>query len=151
MRGMAKPGFLLVFGAFLAALPILLSGPASAAHPKFYIDGQLHPAFVIDISVNGRPVVHEETGRDIMRAFVKEVDPEAVKAGSNAIVVRYEAVRNVEKDMGTDRSFRFNLRYQSDAGDAKSNRKLMTIRGPMAPFPQTGTAGTIEETFVFER
>ena len=76
---MAKPGLLLVFGAFVAGLSTLLSPSAGATHPKFYIDGQLHPAFVIDISINGRPVVHEETGRDIMRAFVKDVDFEAVR------------------------------------------------------------------------
>jgi hypothetical protein len=151
MKGMVRPGLLLFFGALVAVVSTLASGPAGASHPKFYIDGQLHPAFVIDISINGRPVVHEETGRDIIRAFVKDVDFEAVKAGSNTVLVRYEAVRNVEKEVGTDRSFRFNLRYQSDAADAKSNVKLITIRGPMAPFPQTGTAGTIEETFPFER
>jgi hypothetical protein len=151
MKGMVNLMLFLAFGALVAVVSILLFAPARASHPKFYIDGQLHPAFVIDISVNGRPVVHEETGRDIMRVFVEDVDFEAVKTGSNTISVGFEAVRNVEKDVGTDRSFRFNLRYQPDAGDAQSNVKLITIRGPMAPFPQTGTAGTIEKTFTFER
>ncbi|MGI9554249.1 MAG: hypothetical protein ACR2NC_04925, partial [Thermodesulfobacteriota bacterium] len=63
--------------------------------------------------------------------------------------VIYTVEREIEEEVPSSRSFRFNIRYQPDAMASASSVTLFTAQGPDAPFPPVGTQETITDTFIF--
>jgi len=121
----------------------------SEENSKFYIDGQIHPAYSIKIVINGKLVEEVMPDKESVKIFVFDLDKNIVKKGQNTVVVQYNVLRKIDKDVGSSRSFRFNIRYQTDIDNNETVEKLIKVKGPEAPFPPIGTSDKLTETFEF--
>ncbi len=139
-----------VFALILSLLLFNIISATAQENSKFYIDGQIHPDYSIKIMVNGKLVNEVIPDRDKVKIFVFDLDKGVVKQGENIVGVQYNVVRKISEDVGSSRSFRFNIRYQSDADDSATAEKLVKIKGPEKPFPEIGTSDKIIESFIFE-
>jgi len=117
---------------------------------KFYVDGQIHPAYSIKIVINGKLVEEVMPDKESVKLFVFDLDNNVINRGKNTVVVLYNVLRNIDKDVGSSLSFRFNIRYQSDIDNNETVEKLIKVKGPEAPFPTKGSSGDLFETFEFE-
>jgi len=117
---------------------------------KFYVDGQIHPAYSIKIVINGKLVEEVMPDKENVKLFVFDLDNNVIVRGKNTVVVLYNVLRNIDKDVGSSLSFRFNIRYQADIENNKTVEKLIKVKGPEAPFPTKGSSGDLYETFEFE-
>lgn len=116
---------------------------------KFYVDGQIHPAYSIKIVINGKLVEEVMPDKENVKLFVFDLDNNVINRGKNTVVVLYNVLRNMDKDVGSTRSFRFNIRYQPDIDNHETVEKLIIVKGPEAPFPSIGSSGDLSETFKF--
>jgi len=116
---------------------------------KFYVDGQIHPAYSIKIVINGKLVEEIMPDKESVKLFVFDLDNNVINRGKNTVVVLYNVLRNIDKDVGSSLSFRFNIRYQSDIDNNETVEKLIKVKGPEAPFPTKGSSGDLYETFEF--
>ncbi len=133
----------------LMAVSFNSAAVAAEGNSKFYIDGQIHPDFSIKIVINGKLVREVIPGKDKVKIFVFDLDNDLIKTGENIVGVQYNVVRKIDKDVGSSRSFRFNIRYQADADDNSKVEKLIKIKGLEKPFPEIGITDKIIETFEF--
>jgi hypothetical protein len=122
----------------------------SEENSKFYVDGQIHPAYSIKIVINGKLVEEVMPDKENVKIFVFDLDNNVINRGKNTVVVLYNVLRNIDKDVGSNLSFRFNIRYQSDIDNNETVEKLIKVKGPEAPFPSIGSSGDLSETFEFE-
>jgi hypothetical protein len=135
------------------SLPLLLFNNISAIsqeNSKFYIDGQLHPAYSIKIVINGKLVEEVIPDKEKVKIFVFDFDNNIVNKGENIVAVQYNVLRKIDKEVGSSRSFRFNIRYQADIENNETVEKLIKIKGPEAPFPPVGSSDKLMETFEFK-
>ena len=121
----------------------------SEENSKFYVDGQIHPAYSIKIVINGKLVQEVMPDKESVKLFVFDLDKNVIYRGKNTVVVLYNVLRNIDKDVGSTRSFRFNIRYQADIENNETVEKLIKVKGPEAPFPSIGSSGDLSETFEF--
>lgn len=143
-----KYNFLFTFILSLVLLNVISA--TAQENSKFYIDGQIHPDYSIKIMVNGKLVNEVIPAQDSVKIFVFDLEKGVVKQGENIVGVQYNVVRKISADVGSSRSFRFNIRYQSDIDDNSTVQKLIKIKGPEKPFPEIGTTDKIIENFMFE-
>lgn len=122
---------------------------SSAEDSKFYIDGQIHPAYSIKIFINGTEVKELFNKKENLKVFLFEIDKEIINEGENSLEVVYTVQREIDEEIPSSRSFRFNIRYQQDPMDSASSEKLYKARGPETPFSPVGTQETHTDTFVF--
>ncbi len=122
----------------------------SEENPKFYVDGQIHPAYSIKIVINGKLVEEVMPDKENVKIFVFDLDNNVINRGKNTVIVLYNVLRNIDKDVGSSLSFQFNIRYQADIENNETVEKLIKVKGPEAPFPSIGSSGDLSETFEFE-
>lgn len=128
---------------------LLLQNSNAQQSSKFYIDGQIHPDYLIKIVVNGKVIKEIIPDKDSVKIFIFDLYKNTIKKGENTVIVEHNVVRSIKEDVGSSRSFRFNIRYQSDIDNNDSVTKLTSIKGPEKPFPKIGTTGEIIEVFEF--
>lgn len=121
----------------------------SQDNSKFYIDGQIHPAYSIKIVINGKLVREVIPDKEKVKIFVFDLDKNIIKSGQNTVAVQYNVLRKIEQEVGSSRSFRFNIRYQADIDDNSTVEKLIKIKGIEKPFPPVGTSDKMIETFEY--
>ena len=78
------------------------------------------------------------TPGDRMKVFRKDVPGPLARNGENALAVRYR-VRDARADAPWEGSFQVSVRH--------AREKLVTLRGPEAPFPQTGSEDEVATRF----
>lgn len=120
-----------------------------AENAKFYIDGQVHPAYSIQIFINGNKVKEYFNDDETVKVFLFEFDKGLIIQGENSVEVVYTVEREVSADVPSTRSYRFNIRYQSDPMNTETSEKLYKAKGPKAPFPPVGTQQKKSDTFIF--
>ena len=122
----------------------------SEENPKFYVDGQIHPAYSIKIVINGKLVEEVMPDKENVKIFVFDLDNNVINRGKNTVIVLYNVLRNIDNDVGSSLSFQFNIRYQADIENNETVEKLINVKGPEAPFPYIGSSGDLSETLEFE-
>ncbi len=123
--------------AALATLFALLAAAPAGAESTLTLTGQVHPAFELEIYVNGE-LAALVTPTDRVKVFNKDVPAPLARSGDNALAVRYR-VRDTRARAPWNGSFRVSVRH--------AREKLVTLRGPDAPFPQAGSEAEVATRF----
>ncbi len=116
---------------------------------SWYIEGQVHPAYELTVDINGKVAKSFVSEDEKIRIFMYAIEEAALKDDANTITITEKVIREIDQDVGTDRSWRFNVRYQSDMTKPETATKLLTVVGQEAPFPAVGHTET--KTFAFPK
>lgn len=144
MRWMAA----LLLGCLLYLMGGLSSQAETPVH-SWYIEGQVHPAYELKVTINDSLNTTVVSDDNKLKIFMYALDEAALKDGANTIQVTEKIIQKIDQDVGTDRSWRFNVRYQSDMTRPETAEKLLTVVGQEAPFPEVGHTET--KTFAFPK
>ena len=121
----------------MALLLGFLAAGSARAESTLALTGQVHPAFELEIYVNGE-LAALVTPTDRVKVFSKDVPAPLARNGENALSVRYR-VRDARVRAPWNGSFRVSVRH--------AREKLVTLRGPAAPFPQAGSEEEVATRF----
>jgi hypothetical protein len=138
-----------IFLALLSAplLVVILIGSAHAeGTPVYFMAGQAHPRFQLELSINGQVVKTVKPKPTRAKAFLKQLDEEDLRLGENLLEVTYHAVPGVADDASPTPSFIVRLYRQTDPKDKSTKEELVKLRGPGRPFTEVSD-GTLSAAF----
>jgi hypothetical protein len=128
------------------AIAFLFLGTMPAMAQIYFVSGQVHPQFRLEVAINGEVVktVTPKPSKPII--FLTDIDQPIIVAGENSIVVRYEIVSPDEGGSSPVPSFRVQVSRQTDVTDKNTATELVELRGPRKPY-NGGESGTLTDTF----
>lgn len=134
--------------AIVAALTLLVGGapvePASAG--AYYVAGQAHPRFHLDIAINGKAVKSVQPRSGKPKLFLTQLDEGTVASGENTLTVNYRVLSESEAGDAPTPSFRVKVTYQDNPQDKDTAVELINLRGPGKPF-ETSVGMSLSQTF----
>jgi hypothetical protein len=133
--------------ALLALLPGSSANSQTMGAPVYFVAGQAHPAFNLEIMINGQKIKTVSPSPDKAKIFLKQFDESILRSGTNSLEVTYR--RALDKETSDPRmpSFRVTLKRQNDPMDKKTSVVLLKLKGPQRPFEDVPETETVSGEF----
>lgn len=136
----------IVYGGFLAA--VLLGGISPALAETYFLAGQAHPRFHLEIAINGTNVKSVRPNRSKAKVFIKQVQAGLIKPGRNTLSITYRVLSKQAGGNAPVPSFKVRLVRKKSIRDRSKGKRLAEFRGPAKPYRRNFNPTTLRTTFV---
>ena len=138
-----------VYRGFLAWV-LLLAGAAPALADTYFLAGQVHPRFQLEIEVNGTKVKSVRPNPSKAKIFIKQFAAELVTRGRNTLSVTYRVLSEAAGGNAPVPSFKVRLVRKKDISDRSKGKRLAELRGPGKPYRELLMPTTLRRHFVLD-
>jgi hypothetical protein len=135
-------GFLAMFVLSVCAAPTLAD--------SYFLAGQAHPRFHLEIAVNGTKVKSVRASPSKAKIFIKQIGAELITRGRNTLSVTYRVLSEAAGGDAPVPSFKVRLVRKKDISDRSKGKRLAELRGPAKPYRKQLTPTTLDKHFVLD-
>jgi hypothetical protein len=141
MLTFAYRGFLAIF--------LLSVGAAPTLADTYFIIGQAHPRFHLEIAVNGTKVKSVTPNSSKAKIFIKQISAGLITRGRNTLSITYRVLSEAAGGNAPVPSFRVRLVRKKGVSNRKGKR-LAELRGPRKPYRESFSPTTLRKNFVLD-
>ena len=135
---------------FWIAMALFFLPGSAQADETFFVAGQAHPKFQLEIFINDEKIKSVKPKATRMKVFLKQFDASLTRSDVNMVKVNYTYLRDKETADLNVPSFRVMVKKQKDPMDSKSSVELLKIEGPDSPFEKVKDSGTLIGEFILK-